>query len=554
MANANERVDRLIRHQIGLLRVGDNVARQIISILNHAEAGIVAKLVDLDPNEVTRSKYRQERLERLLEAVRDINTGVYRQMRGELNSELKPIAAAEIEFQDRLLRAGTNLRIGLPTVETAYAAALARPFQGRLLKEMYAGIEAGAKERLRNAIRMGFVEGESVSDVVRRIRGTRSSGYRDGILEINRKDAYRVARTAVSHTAAVARQAVYEANADIAQGVIWTSVLDTRTSPICAARSQKAYTPAGKPIGHNLAWLGGPGRAHFNCRSTGVLWLKDEEKPEGLSYQKWLERQSVDVQDNILGPQKAALFRTGELPLDRFVEKKGGTLTLEQLKAQEAKAFDKAGLSNPIKPPRGVPQDEIALFLRDKEAQQSLLTKLMGATASHRDVVRRVKKEEKWKATEESLLGIRHYTGFGYKHFNQRLRDNESLLEDRQLSALIADGVRELPDFKESVYRAPARRVDYADRLWDNARNGEFLDFGKTPQSYSRMRSFAEEWSGGTNLLVEIKKPKVGAYIEKISVNPGEEEVLFPEGLRYRIAGKRTDGAMRIIEVEIVDE
>lgn len=362
MANANERVDRLIRHQIGLLRVGDNVARQIISVLNNAEAGIVAKLVDLDPNEVTRSKYRQERLERLLEAVRDINTGVYRQMRGELNSELKPIAAAEIEFQDRLLRAGTNLRIGLPTVETAYAAALARPFQGRLLKEMYAGIEAGAKERLRNAIRMGFVEGESVSDVVRRIRGTRSSGYRDGILEINRKDAYRVARTAVSHTAAVARQAVYEANADIAQGVIWTSVLDTRTSPICAARSQKAYTPAGKPIGHNLAWLGGPGRAHFNCRSTGVLWLKDEEKPEGLSYQKWLERQPVEVQKDILGPTKYKLWKQGGVPLERFVERKGGPLTIAQLRKREAAAFDARAARQPkarTRPTGFVPRNSV---------------------------------------------------------------------------------------------------------------------------------------------------------------------------------------------------
>jgi hypothetical protein len=66
--------------------------------------------------------------------------------------------------------------------------------------------------------------------------------------------------------------------------------------------------------------------------------------PAKLSYQKWLERQSSNFQNDVLGVTKAKLFRKGNLPLDKFVNRAGDELNLSQLAAKHAGAFKAAGL------------------------------------------------------------------------------------------------------------------------------------------------------------------------------------------------------------------
>ena len=62
------------------------------------------------------------------------------------------------------------------------------------------------------------------------------------------------------------------------------------------------------------------------------------------SYQEWLGRQTPGFQEDVLGPNRYALFTKGELTLDKFVDDNGRTLTLKQLRARESEAFKKAGL------------------------------------------------------------------------------------------------------------------------------------------------------------------------------------------------------------------
>ena len=49
-------------------------------------------------------------------------------------------------------------------------------------------------------------------------------------------------------------------------------------------------------------------------------------------YEQWLSAKSAAVQDDILGPARAALFRDGKLKLDQLVKSDGTKLTLDQLK------------------------------------------------------------------------------------------------------------------------------------------------------------------------------------------------------------------------------
>ena len=153
-------------------------------------------------------------------------------------------------------------------------------------------------------------------------------------MEISRRDASRIVRTAVNHVSNRAHEAVLVENPDLFRGVRWVSVLDHRTSPICQVRAGRIY-----PIND-----GPRPPAHFNCRSTMTPIVRGHPIKEELRYQRWLERQSTSVQDDILGRTKGRLFRKGGLTVDRFVDRRGNALTLEQLRSREAEAFAAAGL------------------------------------------------------------------------------------------------------------------------------------------------------------------------------------------------------------------
>lgn len=72
--------------------------------------------------------------------------------------------------------------------------------------------------------------------------------------------------------------------------------------------------------------------------------LVGDEPYQGPTYGEWLKRQPASVQDDILGKAKGKLFRTSELPVDRFVDRAGQEYTLEQLRKRESEAFERAGL------------------------------------------------------------------------------------------------------------------------------------------------------------------------------------------------------------------
>ena len=66
--------------------------------------------------------------------------------------------------------------------------------------------------------------------------------------------------------------------------------------------------------------------------------------PAKVNYQEWLGRQSYQFQNDVLGVNRARLFRDGKVPLDRFVDKSGRQYTLAELARRDRQAFLDAGL------------------------------------------------------------------------------------------------------------------------------------------------------------------------------------------------------------------
>lgn len=352
-----ELADAIISHQVALQRYSNGQVRKIIALLNRADADMFAQLVAL-LSSVEPSTFQIERLEGLLASVRAINAGAYQQAGEVMAGDLREFVAYEAGFQLKMFEAlDVGLSFTAVSPEQAYAAAMARPFQGALLKDVFNEAAPVKFKRIRDSIRMGFVEGKTIGQMVTELRGTKARGYEDGIIEIDRRHAEAIVRTAVSHTAKVAREQFYEANNDIIASLMWLSTLDGRTSEGCIIRSGKRYTvKAHKPIGHSIPWLGGAGALHWNCRSVSLPLLEGQEGITGgqasetgpvdasLTYGAWLKRQSASKQDDVLGATRGALFRRGGLTIDKFTNNKGVWYSLEQLKEIEGKAFKKAGV------------------------------------------------------------------------------------------------------------------------------------------------------------------------------------------------------------------
>ncbi len=364
MATVNEAIeDRSVGHAVSLQQYSLGVVRRIIALLNRSDAALSAALSEA-LERMPAESFTVERLESLLVSVRQVNAQAYARVQQELAKDLQELAGYEAQWQASLfaqqIPAPVQVRFPIASIsaEQAYAAAMSRPFQGRLLRDWVATVEADRMAKVRNAVRVGYLEGKTVAQIVSSIRGTRANSYADGFLNRPRKDLEAVVRAAISHTASTAREQFVAANADIIKVERWVATLDTKTSVDCRIRDQLRYTAGDhKPIGHKVPWLQGPGRIHFNCRSTSSPVTKswrelgipvdemtpgerasmDGQVPADTTYSQWLAKQSAERQEQVLGPERYELYRAGK-SLEDFYSPNGRWLTIEQLKAQDAGA------------------------------------------------------------------------------------------------------------------------------------------------------------------------------------------------------------------------
>jgi SPP1 gp7 family putative phage head morphogenesis protein len=192
---------------------------------------------------------------------------------------------------------------------------------------------------------------------VKSVRGTKGQNYRDGVLQRSRVATERLVRTSTNHVSNASREEFFRQNKNVVKAMQWVATLDTRTCPRCRAMDGKQFPVTGKKKGKRPP-------LHINCRCTltpvtkswkemglnieefepGVRASVDGEVSATETYDSWLRKQSAEVQDEALGKTRGALYRRGNLSVDRFVDLKGNQITLEELRKREAGAFRKAGV------------------------------------------------------------------------------------------------------------------------------------------------------------------------------------------------------------------
>jgi hypothetical protein len=540
-------VDKTVIHQIELQRYSNSVVRRIMTILNRADANISAALtvaLEKAPASAT-VKY----LDSLLESVVELNKQAYKSVGQEISSSMGELAGFEARWnQSAYQTLDVAIEFASVTAQSAYSAAVSTPFEGRLLKEWVQGVELGKMTRIRSAVRSGYFEGLTTPQIVQSIRGTKKKGYLDGVVEIDRRHAEAVVRTALSHTAATTRDMFFESNEDILGDEIWISTLDGRTSQECRIRDGKKYTRGNhNPVGHSLPWSAGPGRLHWQCRSTAVALLKGQTELYGArasanglvdaneTYGDWLKRQPAAVQDDILGPSRGSLFREGGLSIDKFSNNKGETLTLKDLEDRYADAFKAANLGKSSKLKKDEPQD---LFDYDKDMfSQPVFDKLARRTED--DLVREL------GATE--FAAVKRYTTMDYEEINGALRSNKSHPIVPDLDKAFANSVplAETTLFQRGVKLTPEQVSELTSgAIWEDKAYTSVTSHPDIAKKFGRVDQDRDKF-----VVFRIKAPQ-GQKIIQIgagSTEGNESESLLPRGTKMKVKSQKTVTEIKFI-------
>jgi SPP1 gp7 family putative phage head morphogenesis protein len=387
--NVNEALfDALIRHQIGLLRLSGSVRNRVLKILDEVERDMRLEIED----RLSRGTITAQRQKLLLKQIRSIRGGAWDRAIDVWMEEMFALAKAEPAFVAAAVAsiAPVELDMVLPSASQLRAIVTTFPFEGRTMREWARDIRRADLARIDQQIKMGIVQGETPRQIASRINGTTLGRGRDGATQITRNGAAAITRTAVNAISNAAKREFYTANADLFEEEMYVATLDERTTRVCSSLDGTMH-PVGKgPIPP----------LHFNCRSLRVPIIRGEvlgrrpakpvttrqllrqytrenglasvtsraDLPRGhkgafddfsrtrirgmtgqvdakITYQDWLGRQSAEFQDDVLGPTRGKLFRDGDLPLRKFVNRSGDELTLAQLARADADAFTRAGLN-----------------------------------------------------------------------------------------------------------------------------------------------------------------------------------------------------------------
>ncbi len=384
MAANDDIRDALLAHQVELLRFGKGLATRINRLLARAEPELRARIkgrldriaaLGWDPGPAT-----TKRMIKTSALIREINKPTFAEINALVRRELVGLSVGETQFIAGVVSESLPVvvRPALPSGRELRGIVFARPFENRILRDWLSTYSLGDRRRMMDEIRQGLVFGETPTQISRRIFGTRALGGTDGVREITRRGATALANTSISAVANATWIAFALANKKFIKREQYVATLDSRTTPICRSldgdvfkvgegpvpplhmncRSIRVPVIDGRRLGRRpavaatdrqLRGLRGPARRRAVEKLVGTI-------PAETTYQQWLGRQTTSFQNEVLGPTRGRLFRSGEIDLKGFVDNSGRQHTLRELYEIDPPRFQRAGV--PAPPPPGAPRPQ----------------------------------------------------------------------------------------------------------------------------------------------------------------------------------------------------
>jgi SPP1 gp7 family putative phage head morphogenesis protein len=346
------------RHQVYLEGYKTHAAKEFLPFLKKMAKQINTRLSNQDITD-----WNRQRLEKQIKAIHDDISDVYREHYKVWREQVYDLAEYEAGFEVRSLsNIVDNYDFALPSrsqlesaVKNIPFTSLPGPDKGKLLESFYAEWSMKTINSVDGIVRAGFYNGLTTPQIVRQIIGTPKLKFADGQLNKGNRDIEILTRTALQHSASVARRETGMANRDIVRGIQIVATLDGRTSEQCKARDGQIYPIETGPYPPY----------HPGCRTSFVYTLderysfldKDATRAargeDGVvepvsakqDYYHWLKDQGKDFQASVLGKKRAEVFRNGGLSVERFKElnydKNFQQRTLKEMEELEPLVFER---------------------------------------------------------------------------------------------------------------------------------------------------------------------------------------------------------------------
>jgi len=345
MALSDEIQDVITRHQVYLLRYSAGREKEAAQYIDEITRRITDELMN---DELTDMDI--QRLNRFMDEIVEFQQNLMGQLEEKILDDVDDLANQETDWATAML---SNFLGELDTpsrIETQLAVfAGILPVAGLTIRSLVSRFRQKKIAQTVQSIRDGITLRENNQQIIGRMQT---------INPLHKKQAGVLIKTITNYTSVQARDVAMRLNPNFFDGYEWVSVLDSRTSLICASRDGTVYPFTNDPV------LSPKPPAHFSCRSTITPKLKPQfesrqtKQPrrtaEGAkgktkvnpqtNYQSWLTRQPAAFQDEVLGKTRGLLFRRGKLPISKFVDESGKTLTLNELRKVEPEVFNRVKL------------------------------------------------------------------------------------------------------------------------------------------------------------------------------------------------------------------
>jgi SPP1 gp7 family putative phage head morphogenesis protein len=373
-------LDMVTGRAVRLQRFTATQKREILAGLRKLFGDLVRELRDLSPIDVMAPSLQQNRLLKLSAIVADLIDQGVKDLRRTHDQALAEIA----ELEALWFQKAANKAVGVDIMTVSLSRQQVRRIvsdtliEGAPSKEWWEKVADSTRQTFINTVRAGMAKGLPTEEIVQQLIGTKTL---PGALVSTERQVEALVRTSVQTVANQARLDLYDENQDVLKGIQWVATLDNRTTIICMGLHGKVWSlPDYEPVDHDIPFPGPT--AHWNCRSTQVAvfrsWRElaqsravpteaggrsdietlyernlieqgfsreeaarilrnarasmDGEVPRALTFDEWLSTKSKAFQDEMLGPGRAELWRSGKLTLTELLDQNGRPLPLEVLK------------------------------------------------------------------------------------------------------------------------------------------------------------------------------------------------------------------------------
>lgn len=325
--------DRQTQHQVFIQRFGGGLTNRTRSFLVMTRRELL-KLLD-ESNELSGASVTY--ITKTLKQIDDIWATNTADAHGVVEQEQLDFAEFEAKQQSRIYSdyVQDGVSFDLPAHDQIRGVVLSQPMNkqisgGLTIGEAFDKFAKGRSAEYSQIVKDGVIAGLTNKQIGREVKerfGLTSNQYST------------LVRTTTNHTAGVAHDQFLEENDDIFDGFIWVATLDSRTSTLCASLDGKHFDYHDADAPQNPL--------HWGCRSRRVGNIKPQYRRgdinstrasefgqvDGkLTYEKWLRRQNKEFQNEVLGEERAKMFRSGRYKISQFLDSDLKPLTLEELK------------------------------------------------------------------------------------------------------------------------------------------------------------------------------------------------------------------------------